>query len=197
MRDRDSQAVAGGRDGRQDGTLSASGYILVMLVIIGWGTAWPFLKIALSEIPPWTFRGLIAPTAAVFTFGIAFFLKQSVRIPRHQLGPLLLASGLNITLWHMLSAMGKPQMGFELTWDDKINPLVDTVFVNVNGLFIGHPVGIWKHNIVARKTVNPRSPNAGTTQEIKYTYNPWGYPVKMTTVKKGEEDVATMTYDCK
>lgn len=92
-------------------TLTASGYLLVMLVIIGWGTSWPFLKIALSEIPPWTFRGLIAPTAAIFIFGIAFLLKQRVRIPRHQLRPLLLASLLNITLWHVLSAMGIRLMG--------------------------------------------------------------------------------------
>jgi drug/metabolite transporter (DMT)-like permease len=107
MSDRDNQAGPGG----QEGHLSSSGYLLLMLVIIGWGTAWPFLKIALSEIPPWTFRGLVAPTAAVFTFGIAFFLKQSVRVPRHQWGALLLASGLNITLWHMLSAMGIRLMG--------------------------------------------------------------------------------------
>ena len=41
---------------RQSESLSASGYVLIVLVIIGWGTSWPFLKIALSEIPPWTFR---------------------------------------------------------------------------------------------------------------------------------------------
>ena len=97
--------------GNQDGSLAAGGYVLVLLVIIGWGTAWPFLKIALNEIPPWTFRGLISPTAAIFTFAIAFFLKQSVRIPRHQIGALVFAAALNITLWHVLSALGIRLMG--------------------------------------------------------------------------------------
>ncbi|MEE2761483.1 MAG: DMT family transporter [Pseudomonadota bacterium] len=95
----------------QNGNLSASGYVLVFLVIIGWGTSWPFLKIALSEIPPWTFRGLIAPTAAIFTFAIAIFMKQSIRIPRHQWRVMLFASALNITIWHILSAMAIRLMG--------------------------------------------------------------------------------------
>lgn len=110
MNESETRAAPAQPNGQSE-RLSASGYVLIVLVIIGWGTAWPFLKIALSEIPPWTFRGMIAPSAAIFTFAIAIFLKQKVRIPRHQLPSLLLASVLNITIWQIFSAMGIRLMG--------------------------------------------------------------------------------------
>jgi drug/metabolite transporter (DMT)-like permease len=86
--------------------LSTSGYFLLIAVIIGWGTSWPFLKIGLSEIPPWTFRGLIAPTAAFFMFSVGFLLRQNMRVPRGQWKPLLIAAMFNIMIWHIFSAWG-------------------------------------------------------------------------------------------
>lgn len=90
---------------RQD-TLPASGFAYLTALTIIWGTSWPILKIALSEIPPWTFRGLIAPTAAIFLFGLGYLMKEELTRPRGQWGPLLLASALNITGWHIFSAFG-------------------------------------------------------------------------------------------
>ena len=52
--------------------LTAQAYGLLAVAIFGWGVSWPFLKIALAEIPPLTFRGLIAPTAALAIFGLGF-----------------------------------------------------------------------------------------------------------------------------
>ncbi len=86
--------------------LSKTGYFLLISVIIGWGTSWPFLKIGLSEIPPWTFRGLVAPTAAFFMFSIGFFLRQNMRVPRRLWKPILLASLFNVMIWHIFSAWG-------------------------------------------------------------------------------------------
>ncbi|MDA0239141.1 MAG: DMT family transporter [Proteobacteria bacterium] len=86
--------------------LSPAGLLLLLFVTLGWGTSWPFLKISLNEIPPWTFRGLIAPVAAVFLFGIAYILKEGMTNPRGQWRPLIAASILNITGWHVFSAFG-------------------------------------------------------------------------------------------
>lgn len=86
--------------------LTPVGLLLLAFVTLGWGTSWPFLKISLNEIPPWTFRGLIAPVAAVFLFGIAYILKEGMTNPRGQWRPLIAASLLNITGWHVFSAFG-------------------------------------------------------------------------------------------
>ena len=91
-------------------SLQTSGYLWLIAVTLGWGTSWPFLKIALIEIPPWTFRGLIAPSAALFLFGFAILMKESLRVPRAQWRPLVVASLLNITGWHIFSALGLRQM---------------------------------------------------------------------------------------
>jgi drug/metabolite transporter (DMT)-like permease len=86
--------------------LSKTVFFLLIGVIIGWGTSWPFLKIGLNEIPPWTYRGLIAPTAAIFMFLISLILRQTIRVPINKWAPLLVASFFNVTLWHIFSAWG-------------------------------------------------------------------------------------------
>jgi drug/metabolite transporter (DMT)-like permease len=86
--------------------LSPSGYFLLIAVILGWGTSWPFLKIGLSEIPPWTYRGLISPTAALFIFSVGLLLKQNMSVPKGQWKPLILAAVFNVMIWHIFSAWG-------------------------------------------------------------------------------------------
>ena len=87
-------------------SLTKSGWFLLAAIIIGWGTSWPFLKISLTEIPPWTFRGLIAPTAAIFIFLVGFISRQKIRVPAGQWKPLILASLFNVMIWHIFSAWG-------------------------------------------------------------------------------------------
>jgi drug/metabolite transporter (DMT)-like permease len=86
--------------------LTKSGWFLLIAIIIGWGTSWPFLKISLSEIPPWTFRGLIAPTAAIFILLAGFLSRQKIRVPAGQWRPLIIASLFNVMIWHIFSAWG-------------------------------------------------------------------------------------------
>ena len=91
--------------------LDTKGYLLLIFTVFGWGISWPFLKIALTEIPPWTFRGLIAPAAAVLIFGIGALLKKNLGTPSGQWREIILAAGLNITLWHVFSAFGIKLLG--------------------------------------------------------------------------------------
>jgi drug/metabolite transporter (DMT)-like permease len=87
-------------------SLTKSGYMILIIIIIGWGTSWPFLKIGLNEIPPWTYRGLIAPTAALFIFFAGFIFRQKLNVPAGKWKPLILASLFNVTIWHIFSAWG-------------------------------------------------------------------------------------------
>ena len=89
----------------------AQAYILLSIAIFGWGISWPFLKIALAEIPPLTFRGLIAPTAALLIFGLGSVLRYKIGSPKGQWREIVLASLLNITLWHIFSAHGIRLLG--------------------------------------------------------------------------------------
>ena len=84
---------------------------LLAIAIFGWGISWPFLKIALSEIPPWTFRGLIAPTAALSIIFISLIVGDGIKLPRGQWGKIAIAGVLNITIWHVFSAFGIRLLG--------------------------------------------------------------------------------------
>ena len=85
--------------------------MLLLITVVGWGISWPFLKIALTEIPPWTFRGLIAPAAAILVFGIGALLKYDLGRPDGQWREITLAALLNITFWHVFSAFGIRLLG--------------------------------------------------------------------------------------
>ncbi len=87
-------------------SLPPAGLVLLAALTLGWGTAWPFMKIALTEIPPWMFRGLIAPFAGLFLFSLAALMKEGVRLPNGQWRPLLVAALFNVTGWHVFSAQG-------------------------------------------------------------------------------------------
>ena len=86
--------------------LTKTGFFLLIVIIFGWGTSGPFLKIGLDEIPPWTYRGLIAPTAALFIFSVGFISRQRMRVPAGQWKPLIVASLFNVMFWHIFSAWG-------------------------------------------------------------------------------------------
>jgi drug/metabolite transporter (DMT)-like permease len=71
-----------------------------------WGSAWPFVKIALGEIPPWTFRTLCVVLSACCLLALAKARGLKLSFPTKQLKPLILVSLLNVTGWNLLSAYG-------------------------------------------------------------------------------------------
>ena len=49
--------------------MPARGYALLISVILGWGLAWPMIKIGVTEVPPLAYRGLMLPIAGIWAIG--------------------------------------------------------------------------------------------------------------------------------
>ena len=87
------------------------GYALLISVIVGWGLAWPTIKIGLNEVPPLAYRGLMLPVAGLLTLLIARLMGEQVRLPHGQWAPFLFSTFLNITCWVLFSTIGLRLMG--------------------------------------------------------------------------------------
>ena len=86
------------------------GYLLVVGMSIFWGVSWPIMKIALMEIPPWTFRTISLVCGGVGILILAKTSGQKLSIAKNEFMPLLLVSMLNVTGWHLGSAHGISHM---------------------------------------------------------------------------------------
>ncbi len=73
---------------------------------IFWGMSWPIMKIALVEIPPWTFRTISLVCGGLGIMVMASLNGLSLSVPRKEWLPLLIVSLFNITGWHLGSAHG-------------------------------------------------------------------------------------------
>jgi drug/metabolite transporter (DMT)-like permease len=71
-----------------------------------WGFNWTALKVALSEVPPWTFRSLCLGLGSAVLFAALRAGGQPLGVPRGQWPRLALLAVLNITCWNMLVAFG-------------------------------------------------------------------------------------------
>ena len=90
-----------------EGRLSVgAGLLLLATITVLWGVNWPMMKRAVTEVPIWTFRSICLLGAALGFLVICRLAGQSLRIPRGQVGPLLISSLFNVTIWHICSATG-------------------------------------------------------------------------------------------
>jgi drug/metabolite transporter (DMT)-like permease len=71
-----------------------------------WGFNWTALKVALSEVPPWTFRSLCLGLGSAVLFAALRAGGQPLRVPKGQWGRLALLAFFSITCWNMLVAFG-------------------------------------------------------------------------------------------
>jgi drug/metabolite transporter (DMT)-like permease len=71
-----------------------------------WGFNWTALKVALSEVPPWTFRSMCLGFGAAVLFAALRAGAQPLRVPKGQWGRLALLAFFTITCWNMLIAFG-------------------------------------------------------------------------------------------
>lgn len=87
-------------------TLPRGLWLLLAALTLGWGFNWPMMKLALAELPPWTFRAACLAFGAAGLFMIA--RAQGLRIRPHaaQWTRLVAASLFNVTGWNLLIAYG-------------------------------------------------------------------------------------------
>ncbi len=76
------------------------------MLTLGWGCNWPLMKIALAEIPVWTFRSLCVAAGAAGIFAIARIGGRPLLPPRAHWLRLIGASLFNVTAWNILIAYG-------------------------------------------------------------------------------------------
>jgi drug/metabolite transporter (DMT)-like permease len=87
-------------------TISASTLGLLALLTFFWGVNWPIMKIALNEIPVFTFRTLCLAGGALGLFGIAVAMRMPLGIPRGYGAKLVWISLFNITAWNVFVLYG-------------------------------------------------------------------------------------------
>jgi drug/metabolite transporter (DMT)-like permease len=86
------------------GTLAPAGIVLLVALTITWGLNWPMMKLALAEVPPWTFRSLCLMIGGSALLALTRASGVPVGIPKRQVRALLLVALFNITGWHLFSA---------------------------------------------------------------------------------------------
>jgi drug/metabolite transporter (DMT)-like permease len=94
-----------GADARQhDGSLAPGAIALLAALTLTWGVNWPMMKLALLEVPPWTFRSLCLMIGGGALLALARASGTPVAVPVRLLPALALVSLFNITGWHLFSA---------------------------------------------------------------------------------------------
>jgi drug/metabolite transporter (DMT)-like permease len=79
---------------------------LLGALTLAWGFNWTAMKLALAEVPPWTFRSLCLGLGSAVLFIVLRLSGQSIPWPRGQWRRLWLLALLNITGWNILVAFG-------------------------------------------------------------------------------------------
>lgn len=79
---------------------------LLALLTFFWGINWPIMKIALAEMPVFTFRALCLGGGAIGLFAIALWKRMPLGIPRGYLWKLCWISLFNIAGWNVFVLYG-------------------------------------------------------------------------------------------
>ena len=87
-------------------SIPRAGLVLLALLSLGWGFNWPIMKVVVTEIPRWIFRGDCLLLASVGLFGIARISGQSLRVPVGRWPQLICLALCNIVGWNMFAIYG-------------------------------------------------------------------------------------------
>jgi drug/metabolite transporter (DMT)-like permease len=87
-------------------TLPRSTWGLLAVLTLGWGFNWPMMKLAVSEVPVFSFRALCLAVGALTMFSVAWLGGQRLVPRRGQWLPLAGSALLNVALWNVLIAYG-------------------------------------------------------------------------------------------
>ena len=70
-----------------------------------WGTNWPLFRIALDELPVFTFRTLVLSSAVIMLTTILLVRRESFAVPNGKWPALILASAMNIGIWNIATSL--------------------------------------------------------------------------------------------
>lgn len=70
-----------------------------------WGTNWPLFRIALAELPVFTFRTLVLLSGATVLIAILLARRESFAVPAGKWPALILASAMNIGIWNIATSL--------------------------------------------------------------------------------------------
>jgi drug/metabolite transporter (DMT)-like permease len=82
------------------------GLLLLASITLFWGVNWPAMKLAVAEVPVWSFRTICLMAGGLGLLAICRLGRLKLAVPRAELWPLVLVSFFNITGWHLFSAFG-------------------------------------------------------------------------------------------
>ncbi|MBI3453204.1 MAG: DMT family transporter [Rhodospirillales bacterium] len=85
-------------------TLPRLGLMLLVGLSVGWGLNWPVLKIALTEIPPWTLRSGSCVIAGLCLLALARLSGAPLRPAAGEWRKVAISALFNIAVWQMLIA---------------------------------------------------------------------------------------------
>lgn len=91
---------------RESEHLPARLWWLLAALSLAWGFNWTALKLALGEVPPWTFRSICLGAGSLVLFAVLRLGGQPFAWPRGQWRRLWLLALLNISAWNILIAFG-------------------------------------------------------------------------------------------
>lgn len=70
-----------------------------------WGTNWPLFRIALEELPVFTFRTMVLSSAVIMLTTILLVRRESFAVPKGKWPALILASFMNIGIWNIATSL--------------------------------------------------------------------------------------------
>jgi drug/metabolite transporter (DMT)-like permease len=102
------ESIPGAREvlSAQADHLPARLWWLLAALTLAWGFNWTAMKLALAELPPWTFRSVCLGLGSAVLFLVLKASGQRIPWPRGQWRRLWVLALLNITFWNMLVAFG-------------------------------------------------------------------------------------------
>jgi drug/metabolite transporter (DMT)-like permease len=87
-----------------------AGLALLASITLLWGFNWPVLKIAIGEMPVFTFRSICLVIGMVGMFFVCWMEGRPWRLPRRDAMACFLAAMVNITGWNVASTFGLQHM---------------------------------------------------------------------------------------
>ena len=78
---------------------------LLGALTIVWGTNWPLFRIALDEMPVWTFRTIVLAIALATLSVILLVRGESFAVPKGKWPALIIAAAMNIGIWNIATSL--------------------------------------------------------------------------------------------